>query len=150
MRAALPNVLPIVGSYYRPPAKAILSVLPVGTALTLRPEPENKVDRNAIAVWIASADVPESCHGSLMLAGADTGFRISADGDRAEDNEDFLNTILLQDEWHLGYVPAVLAAQMHLRGDTPATLAFTLDGKPGAERAPSAPIATLDLAQNLD
>ena len=35
--------LPIVGAFYRPPAEAILKVLPVGAKLSLFAEPENPV-----------------------------------------------------------------------------------------------------------
>ena len=42
----------LVGSHFRPPAKAALTSLPAGQELELRPEPENPYDPNAIAVWL--------------------------------------------------------------------------------------------------
>lgn len=42
----------LVGMHFRPPAKEVLSVLPLGTSLILQPEPENQYDMNAVAVLI--------------------------------------------------------------------------------------------------
>ncbi len=50
---------PIVGSHFRPPAKAILQVLPLGHPLQLKPEPENQYDPQAVAIWVASATLQE-------------------------------------------------------------------------------------------
>ena len=43
---------PLVGSHFRPPAKALLASLPAGFHLELRPEPLNPYDPNAIEVWL--------------------------------------------------------------------------------------------------
>lgn len=124
---------PIVGSYYRPPAKAILSALPVETKLTLRPEPENKIDRNAIAVWIQTCEIPEASHNQIQLSGGDSGFRVG--DERAESFEHYLELILSEPEWHLGYIPAVIAKTIHLPREISAKLVFSIEGKPFVERS---------------
>lgn len=43
---------PLVGAFHRPPAKTVLEVLPIGTALLLVPEPENPYDVGAIRVMV--------------------------------------------------------------------------------------------------
>lgn len=48
----------LVGMHFRPPAKEVLSVLPLNTTLILRPEPENQYDMNAVAVLVDMADFP--------------------------------------------------------------------------------------------
>lgn len=50
--------IPLVGMHFRPPAKEVLSVLPLGTELMLVPEPTNQYDMNAIAVVIDMAEFP--------------------------------------------------------------------------------------------
>ncbi len=55
----------LVGSHFRPPAKCVLSSLPSGTSLTLRPEPENPYDSEAVAVYLSPREIPESAHESL-------------------------------------------------------------------------------------
>jgi hypothetical protein len=42
----------MVGMHFRPPAKAVLEALPVGTTLWLRREPENPYDANAVQVLL--------------------------------------------------------------------------------------------------
>lgn len=42
----------LVGQGFRPPAKALLSCLPTGTPVALRPEPDNPYDEAAVAVWL--------------------------------------------------------------------------------------------------
>jgi hypothetical protein len=122
---------PIVGSFYRPPAKAILSVLSVGAQLTLRNDPYGTVcgvthtDPTAIAVYVDSNQVPDG--EDLRLAGGECGFRI--DEERMDDPEDWARIVLDQPEWHLGYIPKVEAARLRLAGDTPATFAIGIDGK---------------------
>lgn len=44
---------PLVGSYFHPPAKTLLSRLPAGTELYLEPEPDNQYDSNAIMVLLS-------------------------------------------------------------------------------------------------
>lgn len=100
-------IFPIVGSFYRPPAKSILNAIPVGTPLEFRAEPTNPVDKDAIAVWIRTEHIPKQAHKQLVLCGADCGFRIGETP--AESADDFLDSILLKREWHLGYIPAIEA-----------------------------------------
>jgi hypothetical protein len=53
---------PIVGAFYRPPAKTILSLLSAGHELILDPEPDNPYDSDAIKIGVKlnSIMVPES------------------------------------------------------------------------------------------
>lgn len=90
------STYPIVGAFYRPPAKALIDVLPIGTPLSLIAEPENAFDPFAVAVWLYSRDIPsgpaqETLRGTLPAFGID------------------LETVLAQDAWHLGYVPKEMA-----------------------------------------
>jgi hypothetical protein len=50
-RGEAPILAMLVGSHFRPPAKQVLAVLPAGAELSLRPEPENPYDPDAIAVY---------------------------------------------------------------------------------------------------
>jgi len=43
----------IVGSHFRPPAKQLLTVIPIGSELQLVPEPENPYDPHAIKVLVS-------------------------------------------------------------------------------------------------
>lgn len=83
--------LKIVGAHFRPPAKAILAALPLGSELELRPEPTNQFDPNAIAVWVHTAKIPHTVRDDLDLR--TKGFGYSAD------------EIFAQSEFHLGYIP---------------------------------------------
>lgn len=114
--------LPIVGAHFRPPAKAILEVLPTGAELELRPEPSNPFDPNAIQVIVASSQIPPERYTDLELSASGYGFS--------------LDDILDSDFWHLGYLPRGLAAVIapKLAGKTyPAKLCFLADGKPGLQ-----------------
>lgn len=95
------DFVPLVGMRYRPPAAAILSVLPAGAALHLRPEPSNPFDANAIQVLVATMEIPEGQREGLALAAAPFGFTIEE--------------ILAADEWHLGYVKRECAAESAAR-----------------------------------
>ena len=95
------TVLPIVGAKYRPPAEAILGVLAVGTPLILRPEPTNPADSNAKAVWVKTADI------------SNEGFAALDDG-RLRRFTMTIKDLTLRDEWHLGYIPAVVASDPRL------------------------------------
>lgn len=67
----------LVGSHFRPPAKALLSALPSGLGLLLVPEPENPYDEDAIAVYLdpqTLAELPEANQELLAEALAGTGF----------------------------------------------------------------------------
>lgn len=114
---------PIVGAHFRPPAKGILEGLPSGAALTLRPEPDNLFDPNAVMVIVRSGDVPATAHerlaGILPLWGSS------------------LDDFLAQPEWHLGYVPRTRACDLApaLSGcDAPALLTFGATGQPSVTR----------------
>jgi hypothetical protein len=121
---------PLVGMHFRPPAKAILSVLPSNCPLYVVPEPDNPYDANALQVFVRSADIPESQHSELSeLGNASALFGTS------------LAEILAQERWHLGYVKATEAVHIAPRiaqafelqtyiEFMPATLAFDSAGKP--------------------
>lgn len=81
---------PLVGAAFRPPAKAILNVLPTGCPLYLEREPENAYDPHAIKVLVEPKDIPTSQH--EHLAGAAIGYGTSL--------EEILSAKLI----HLGYV----------------------------------------------
>ena len=67
---------PLVGSHFRPPAKALLASLPAGFHLELRPEPSNPYDQNAIAVWLDATHLPQQAKDELQLTLEGTGFEI--------------------------------------------------------------------------
>lgn len=90
--------MPIVGAFYRPPAKLLLEVLAVGTPLLLLAEPDNPADRNAVAVWIKTEDIPSTAYGTLEENLPQFGF----------DLQGVLNT----PSWHLGYIPKNFAVQL--------------------------------------
>jgi hypothetical protein len=92
------TTMPIVGAFFRPPAKTLLDALAVGTPLTLKAEPTNNFDPNAIAVWLRSADIPEASHDFLEA-------NLPASGHSIED-------IMAQEYWHLGYIPKEMAAEL--------------------------------------
>lgn len=96
------NTLPIVGAFYRPPAKALIEVLAVGTPLQLIAEPDNQYDPNAIAVWLETANVP---------AGAETRLEELLPQFGMD-----METILSETAWHLGYVPKEMAAKLKASG----------------------------------
>ena len=50
MKHALVGLL--VGMHFNPPSKWVTAQLPAGTKLTLRAEPDNPWDENAIQVWL--------------------------------------------------------------------------------------------------
>ena len=47
---------PIVGTHFHPPAKLLLTKLPIGTPLILSPTPDNPYDSNAIEILLASSN----------------------------------------------------------------------------------------------
>ncbi len=104
------TMYPIVGSKYRPPAESILSILPLGQELELIPEPDNEHDPNAIAVWIDGSAITTTMDSSeveaLFAGHGITVFR------------------LVSENWHLGYIPRRVAAQIHLDGPLRAKLCF--------------------------
>lgn len=91
---------PIVGAYYRPPAKAILQALAPNHALTLRSEPSNPVDPNAVQVWVTLARQDFTTAQVIKL---DT--EAQAFGHTAED-------IFAQGHHHIGYVTRASNAEL--------------------------------------
>lgn len=111
---------PIVGAYYRPPAKAILQVLPGGAPLRLRPEPSNRFDPDAVQVCVSTDAIPESQHQELELLASGHGMS--------------LEDILAQEEWHIGYVPRGCGLAQELAGeDAEGRLTFGMKGEPMVE-----------------
>ena len=116
---------PIVGAGFRPPAKAILQVLPLGAALTLRREPGNLYDANAIQVICPTSSIPDDSAETLDLLAQGFGFDIG--------------TIMQEPEWHLGYIPRTMALGLAPQWDeagmtqAPAGLVFNAKGEPRAE-----------------
>lgn len=105
---------PIVGSHYRPPAKAILQVLAAGTELLLIPEPSNEYDENAIMVVVMSDKIPDT----PTLDEFAQGFGYTS------------KTIHAASAWHLGYIPRVIAARLLWKEDHQGRLVFGPDGGP--------------------
>lgn len=50
----------LAGAYFRPPANALIAVLPIGTDLRLEEEPTNVYDPFAVRVWARVDSVPVS------------------------------------------------------------------------------------------
>lgn len=110
--------IPLVGAFYRPPAKSILQASPSGMRLYLIPEPQNEYDQNAIAVNIRVSELP---------------------ADRMEVLRDLLPSqgfeweeIAQIDSVHVGYVKKEWAAEIK-QGGWPigaARLDYSADGKP--------------------
>lgn len=81
----------LVGMAFRPPAKEVLSVLPLGMPLILHPEPDNSYDPNAIAVLVDLAEYPVARMGLLQAV-------VSPGWDASE--------LCAQGPFHLGYLAA--------------------------------------------
>ena len=93
----------IVGMHFRPPAKALLQILPSKAKLYLVPEgafgtEPNPYDPNAISVWVESNQIPPSQHTTLDSLVAGNGLSTEE--------------ILKQSAWQLGYIPKEIAAQV--------------------------------------
>ncbi len=88
----------IVGAKFRPPARGLLDILPVGTRLLARREASNAHDPNAVQVLVQSADFSSMDH--ELLDKALDGYGHSA------------RSVLAQPEWHLGYIPRERAAEL--------------------------------------
>lgn len=86
----------LVGAHFRPPAKALLAVLPAGHSLLLCPEPSNEYDANAVQVVLRTA--------SLDLLLETPAFGEELDAQLAGQGHS-LETLREADEWHLGYLP---------------------------------------------
>lgn len=55
----------LVGVHFHPPAKQLLPHLPAGVQLSLRAEPENPYDAEAVMVMLDPGQIPESEHAAL-------------------------------------------------------------------------------------
>ena len=116
------HTLAIVGAKFRPPAAGLLRVLPSASPLTLRREPSNAYDSNAIQVLV-SRDVLARINTERLLE-AVSGFGTS------------LADLAATPEWHLGYVPRTdaegLAASMDRTGmhELFGELTFSVTGTP--------------------
>lgn len=116
---------PIVGAHYRPPAKAILSILPIGQELELIPDPygENTGnfhdDPNAIAVWIDGSSI----NTNLELQEVEE--KLHAYG--------FSTDQIVSESWHLGYIPREVAKDIHLDGPLRAKFCVGGNGGPRVE-----------------
>lgn len=96
------KTLPIVGSFFRPPAKLVCEKLALDTKLTLKPEPENQFDVNAVAVWLNFFDMSHGTMAALVDELPSCGHSIES----LEDMKDI----------HLGYIPKELAKILRERG----------------------------------
>jgi hypothetical protein len=105
----------IVGAHWRPPAKALLEVLPSDQKLVLAPEPDNPHDRHAIKVEIKTKDMPDSKEFVSAFNSAAAGY--GYDWEKVQ----------LEPIWHLGYVPAKIAATLKLPRHQFTTGRFVLD-----------------------
>lgn len=109
----------LVGAHFRPPAEAVLAVLPAGCALEIRPEPDNPHDSNALAVWLRTANIPPTSYPQLTE-------RLPGYGTSIEN-------LLLEEEIQLGYVARSEAGEIAARitGQiAPGRLSFSERGKP--------------------
>ncbi len=95
------TLLPIVGAKFRPCALPIISVLAIGTPLTLRPDPTNPVDSNAKGVWVKTTDI------------SNEGFAALDDG-RLKPFRMTIRDLAAQDEWQLGFIPAIAASHPNM------------------------------------
>lgn len=109
---------PLVGPKFRPPALALLSVLPAQHPLLLIPEPTSQFDPNAIQVILETSTLRREWDeelGSLL-----PGYGIE------------LEAIFAEEKWHLGYIARDFAINLAplLKGETyPAQLGFNAEGK---------------------
>lgn len=106
----------IVGAHFRPPAKAILQILPSGCPLYIVPEPTNEFDPNALKVEVMTSDLPTGIDADLTSLAAGFGFDAAMIRER--------------ERWHLGYIPRKGAEHIKLASKTLGALTFSSDGKP--------------------
>ena len=92
--------VPLVGSHFRPPAKALLACLPAGFPLELRPEPSNPYDQNAVAVWLDTKLLTPASREELTTTLEGSGFDLS--------------DIDEQRDFHVGYMAREHAAEHHI------------------------------------
>jgi hypothetical protein len=117
------HTYPIVGAYYRPPAKAILDHLPVGAPLFLRPDPcgsrcnADHSDPTALSVWLRPEAIPESDDLELKLRGYGSS----------------VAELRALAELHIGYIPKDVAATLAVppnAADIPAEFSVGARGTP--------------------
>jgi len=89
---------PLVGDFYRPPAKGLLQCLPSSHSLLLRREPENPYDENAVMVLLSTSTLTDDMMDTLEEKCAPFGF--GAD------------EIFAAEEWHLGYIAKEYAVHL--------------------------------------
>lgn len=132
-----PHRAPLVGLYFRPPAKALLQSIPSGYPLELRPEPHNPYDPNAVAVWLDARHLNDEAIDELTSTLPGMGHDIEE--------------VLAAPWWQLGYIARAEAALYQqsigrmitahneeadvsglgfIWSGLPATLTFAGDGKP--------------------
>jgi hypothetical protein len=111
------KTLPIVGAFWRPPAKTILENLALDTKLHLIPEPENQYDINAVAVYVHHKDIPIASLKALES-------QLPGCGHSLESLEDLVII-------HLGYIPKELAKILRERGFNGAEGTFQTGAKGG-------------------
>lgn len=110
--------LPLVGMRFRPPAEAILSVLPLDQPLSVIPEPDNGFDPNALKVELIVSTFPITLDEELSSLLPGYGFSL----------EEFFS----QESWHIGYIAKEFAKDLapRLKGETRvAKLGFNAEGK---------------------
>lgn len=91
---------PLVGAYFRPPAKALLQSLPALHPLELRPEPSNPYDPNAVAVWLDASTIPDE------IVQDELQYTLPGMGQDVD-------SLLTQRWWQLGYIAKDRAAEVH-------------------------------------
>lgn len=120
---------PIVGAFFRPPAQAVLDVLPIGAELWLEAEPLNPYDENAVKVLIdfdVEMNLPDDSPAKIALAERLPNYGYSYD------------ELLEAGRLHLGYLPRTDVAGLRRNGIIPdeglvrAEFCVGLDGKPQA------------------
>ena len=115
----------IVGSFYRPPAKALIAGISPGTKLMLKAEPNNQFDPNAIQVLLFTKDILHSDHEALNK-------ELETSGKDIQD-------IMGADEWHLGFIRKELAKPLResniikINKEYEGTFSIDFRGKPMVE-----------------
>lgn len=121
------TTMPIVGAFFRPPAKLVCNTLPIGQPLVLYAEPDNAFDANAVAVWLITETLGDTVKEALEAALPSSGLT--------------LEQFLAQAMWHLGYIPKELAARLKAEevvvNEVPLDVTFTTSapGKPAVRFA---------------
>lgn len=108
----------LVGMQFHPPALAVLSALPAGCPLEVRPEPQNEYDPNALAVWLEIKNIPATAHETLSERLPGYGVTL----------EEFLQ----REEIQIGYIAKGEAAGIagRLKGPSSGHLSFSGGDRP--------------------